>query len=180
MQRYYGTHGTTAAEYFSAGAKIPKVPVENSPPPDVLHRSLLHMEEVPTLVKAARRGRTQRTATTRDGHPSDQRTHRLGPQDHPEVPTTTKQGAGARPAAAASQPARATDQLPTDSPFSRLCSAETLVKARDIISRALPARFTLTPHLRDEGSVANVSAQTSRGIGSPAVSIFCRFSLFIT
>ncbi|MFZ3329333.1 MAG: hypothetical protein WA197_01780 [Candidatus Acidiferrales bacterium] len=56
----------------SAGAKIPIVPVEISPPPDVLHRNPLHTEEVPRLVKGERRARTKRTATARDEHPGDQ------------------------------------------------------------------------------------------------------------
>src|SRR2546425_722946 len=56
----------------SAGAKIPIVPVEFSPPPDVVHRSLLRMEEVPRLVKGERRARTKRTATPRDEYPGDQ------------------------------------------------------------------------------------------------------------
>ncbi|MGD0955779.1 MAG: ATP-binding protein [Candidatus Acidiferrales bacterium] len=39
----------------SAGAKIPIVPVEISPPLDVVNWSPLHTEEVPKLVKGARR-----------------------------------------------------------------------------------------------------------------------------
>src|SRR3989441_9507013 len=72
--------GTTnpPAEFFlallnvSAGAKIPIMPVEKSPPPYVVNRSLLRTEEVPRLVKGERRARDQRTATARDEHPSDQ------------------------------------------------------------------------------------------------------------
>jgi len=56
----------------SAGAKIPIVPVEFSPPLDVVHRSLLRMEEVPRLVKGERRGRTEGATTARDEHPGDQ------------------------------------------------------------------------------------------------------------
>src|SRR2546427_132661 len=59
-------------ENVSAGAKIPIVPVEFSPPPDVVHRSLLRMEEVPRLVKGERRARTKRTATPRDKYPGKQ------------------------------------------------------------------------------------------------------------
>ncbi len=47
----------------SADAKIPIVPVEFSPPPDVVNRSPLQTEEVPKLVKGERRARTKRTAT---------------------------------------------------------------------------------------------------------------------
>ena len=48
---------------MSAGAKIPIMPVEKSPPPYVVNRSLLRTEEVPRLVKGERRARDQRTAT---------------------------------------------------------------------------------------------------------------------
>src|ERR1700686_5850030 len=53
----------------SAGAKIPIVPFEFSPPLDVVNRDALQMEEVPKLVKGERRARTQRTATARNEHP---------------------------------------------------------------------------------------------------------------
>src|SRR5208283_2121485 len=52
--------------FVSAGAKIPIVPVEFSPPLDVINRDRLHVEEVPRLVKGERRARTKRTATARD------------------------------------------------------------------------------------------------------------------
>jgi hypothetical protein len=42
----------------SAGAKIPIVPVEFSPPLNVVNRGPLHTEEVPRLVKGERRART--------------------------------------------------------------------------------------------------------------------------
>src|SRR5437879_13133797 len=70
----------------SAGAKIPIMPVEKSPPPYVVNRSSLRTEEVPRLVKGERRARDQRTATTRDEHPSDQPVDRLGSQNHSQVP----------------------------------------------------------------------------------------------
>ncbi len=50
----------------SAGAKIPIVPVEFSPPLNVVNRSPLHTEEVPKFVKGERRARTERTATARN------------------------------------------------------------------------------------------------------------------
>jgi transposase len=65
----------------SAGAKIPIVPVEFSPPLNVVNRSPLHTEEVPKLVKGERRARTKRTATARNEHPGHQQVDRLGPQD---------------------------------------------------------------------------------------------------
>ena len=60
--------------FASADAKIPIVPVEFSPPLDVVNRNALRMEEVPRLVKGERRARAERTATARDEHPGDQRT----------------------------------------------------------------------------------------------------------
>ncbi len=82
----------------SAGAKIPIVPVEFSPPPDVVHRSLLRMEEVPRLVKGERRARTKRTATARDEHPGDQQADRLGSQDDSKVYASGGGGTGVRAA----------------------------------------------------------------------------------
>src|SRR6266513_2646718 len=81
----------------SAGAKIPIVPVEFSPPPDVVNRSPLQTEEVPKLVKGERRARTKRTATARDEHPGDQQADRLGPQDDSQVCTGGGVGTGAWP-----------------------------------------------------------------------------------
>src|SRR5579864_9597710 len=69
----------------SAGAKIPIMPIENSPPLDVVNRDPLQMEEVLKLVKGERRARTQRTATARNEHPGDQRVDRLGSQDDSEI-----------------------------------------------------------------------------------------------
>src|SRR5881392_4488156 len=69
----------------SAGAKIPIVPVEFSPPLNVVNRSPLHTEEVPKLVKGERRARTKRTATARNEHPGHQQVDRLGPQDDSQV-----------------------------------------------------------------------------------------------
>ncbi len=82
----------------SAGAKIPIVPVEFSPPPDVVHRSLLRMEEVPRLVKGERRARAKRTATARDEHPNDQQADRLGSQDDSKVYASGGGSAGVRAA----------------------------------------------------------------------------------
>src|SRR2546429_5925946 len=73
-------------ECVSAGAKIPIVPVEFSPPLNVVNRSPLHTEEVPRLVKGERRARTERTATARNEHPGHQQVDRLGPQDDSQVP----------------------------------------------------------------------------------------------
>src|SRR5690349_20765903 len=69
----------------SAGAKIPIVPVEFSPPLDVVNRSPLHTEEAPKLVKGERRARTKRTATARNEHPGHQQVDWLGPQDDSQV-----------------------------------------------------------------------------------------------
>jgi len=41
------------SSFVSAGAKIPIVPFEFSPPVDVVNRNRLHTEEVPKLVKGA-------------------------------------------------------------------------------------------------------------------------------
>src|SRR6201998_1194246 len=90
----------------SAGAKIPIMPIENSPPLDVVNRDPLQMEEVPKLVKGERRARTQRTATTRNEHPGHQRVDRLGPQDHSQVCTGSGGGAGVWPTASAAEQAR--------------------------------------------------------------------------
>jgi hypothetical protein len=57
----------------NAGAKIPIVPVEFSPPLNVVNRGPLHTEEVPRLVKGERRARTERTATARNEHPGASR-----------------------------------------------------------------------------------------------------------
>src|SRR5205809_7881843 len=69
----------------SAGAKIPIVPVEFSPPLNVVNRSPLHTEEVPKLVKGERRARIERTTTARNEHPGHQQVDRLGPQDDSQV-----------------------------------------------------------------------------------------------
>ena len=67
----------------SAGAKIPIVPVEFSPPLNVVNRRPLHTEEVPRLVKGERRARTERTATARNEHPGHQQVDRLSlARDH--------------------------------------------------------------------------------------------------
>src|SRR5438309_10848649 len=58
-----GSITSVSASIVSAGAKIPIMPVEKSPPPYVVNRSLLRTEEVPRLVKGERRARDQRTAT---------------------------------------------------------------------------------------------------------------------
>jgi hypothetical protein len=63
--------------FVSAGAKILIVPVEFSPPLDVVNRSPHHSEEVPKLVKGERRARTKRTATARNEHPGHQQVDRL-------------------------------------------------------------------------------------------------------
>jgi hypothetical protein len=49
--------------HVSAAAKIPIVPVEFSPPLNVVNRRPLHTEEDARLVKGERRARTERTAT---------------------------------------------------------------------------------------------------------------------
>src|SRR6266481_1411719 len=85
------------SDAVSAGAKIPIVPVEFSPPLNVVNRSPLHTEEVPKLVKGERRARTKRTATARDEHPDDQQADRLGPQDHSQVYEGGGGGAGIWP-----------------------------------------------------------------------------------
>src|SRR3974390_358184 len=90
----------------SAGAKIPIVPVEFSPPLDVVHRSLLRMEEVPRLVKGERRARTKRATTARDEYPGDQRTDRLGPQNDSQVYASGGVGTGIRSASGAAEQAR--------------------------------------------------------------------------
>src|SRR5437016_565985 len=90
----------------SADAKIPIVPVEFSPPLDVVNRNSLRMEEVPRLVKGERRARAERTATARDEHPGDQRADRLGPQDDSQVYAGSRSGAGVRPTCSAAEQAR--------------------------------------------------------------------------
>src|SRR5882762_4617845 len=89
----------------SAGAKIPIVPFEFSPPLDVVNRNLLHTEEVPRLVKGERHARSKRTTTARDEHPGDQRADRLGPQDHSQVCAGGGGGAGVWPTASAAEQA---------------------------------------------------------------------------
>ena len=109
----YPAHGQVKGQYqplfrldVSAGAKIPIVPIEFSPPLDVVNRDALQMEEVPKLVKGERRARTQRTATARDEHPGDQRADRLGPQDHSQVCAGGGGGARVWPTASATEQAR--------------------------------------------------------------------------
>src|SRR5258708_25933607 len=89
----------------SAGAKIPIVPFEFSPPLDVVNRSPLQTEEVPKLVKGERRARTKRTTTARDEHPGDQRADRLGPQDDSQVCTGGGGGSGVRPTSSTAEQA---------------------------------------------------------------------------
>src|ERR1700675_3755753 len=90
----------------SADAKIPIVPVEFSPPPDVVNRSPLHTEEVPRLVKGERRARTERTATARNEYPGDQRVDRLGPQDDSQVHAGGGLGTGVWPTFSTAEQAR--------------------------------------------------------------------------
>src|SRR5206468_6971668 len=95
-----------AATIVSAGAKIPIVPVEFSPPLDVVNRSSLHTEEVPRLVKGERRARTERSATARNEHPGDQQVDRLGPQDDSQVHTGGGVGTGVWPTVSTAEQAR--------------------------------------------------------------------------
>src|SRR5215471_6834966 len=88
-------------ENVSAGAKIPIVPVEFSPPLDVVNRSPLHTEEVPRLVKGERRARTKGITTARDEYSGDQRADRLGPQDDSQVYEGGGDGAGVWPTCSA-------------------------------------------------------------------------------
>src|SRR5487761_104517 len=90
----------------SAGAKIPIVPFEFSPPLDVVNRSPLQTEEVPKLVKGERRARTQRTAAARNEHPGDQRADRLGSQDDSEICAGGRGSAGVWPTPRAAAQAR--------------------------------------------------------------------------
>src|SRR5260370_36745134 len=90
----------------SAGAKIPIVPFEFSPPLDVVNRSPLQTEEVPKLVKGERRARTKRTATARNEHPGDQQVDWLGSQDDSQVCTGGGGGAGVRPTVSTAEQAR--------------------------------------------------------------------------
>src|SRR5260370_30982941 len=98
--------GYPSCPCVSADAKIPIVPVEFSPPLDVVNRNSLRMEEVPRLVKGERRARAERTATARDEHPGDQRTDWLGPQDDSQVYAGSWGGAGVRPTFTAAEQAR--------------------------------------------------------------------------
>jgi len=66
------------AEFVSAGAKIPIVPVEFSSSLDVVNRSPLHAEEVPRLVKGERRARTKGITTARDEYSGNQRADAYG------------------------------------------------------------------------------------------------------
>src|SRR5438552_7175998 len=90
----------------SAGAKIPIVPVEFSPPLNVVNRSPLHTEEVPRLVKGERRARTERTATARNEHPGHQQVDRLGPQDDSQVHASGGFGTGVWPTLSTAEQAR--------------------------------------------------------------------------
>src|SRR3984893_5938734 len=83
--------------FVSAGAKIPIVPVEFSPPLDVVNRSSLHTVEVPRLVKGERRARTERSATARDEHPGDQQVARRGPKNESKVQAGGGVGTGVWP-----------------------------------------------------------------------------------
>ena len=69
----------------SAGAKIPIVPIEFSPPLNVVNRSRLHKDEVPKLVKRERHARTKRIAKARNEHAGHQQVDRRGPQDDSQV-----------------------------------------------------------------------------------------------
>src|SRR5882762_4105036 len=90
----------------SADAKIPIVPVEFSPPPDVVNRSPLQTEEVPRLVKGERRARTKRTATARDEYPGAQQADRLGPQDDSQVCAGGGVGTGVWPTVSTTEQTR--------------------------------------------------------------------------
>src|ERR1700693_6556587 len=92
--------------HVSAGAKIPIVPVEFSPPLNVVNRSPLHTEEVPKLVKGERRARTERTATARNEYPGDQQVNRLGPQDDSQVHADGGAGTGVWPTVSTAEQAR--------------------------------------------------------------------------
>src|SRR5437879_3618647 len=92
--------------FVSAGAKIPIVPVEFSPPLNVVNRSPLHTEEVPKLVKGERRARTERTTTARNEHPGHQQVDRLGPQDDSQVHAGGRVGTGVWPTLSTAEQAR--------------------------------------------------------------------------
>src|SRR2546430_1212565 len=99
-------YGHSHGRLVSAGAKIPIVPVEFSPPLNVVHRSPLHTEEVPKLVKGERRARTERTATARNEHPGHQQVDRLGPQDDSQVHAGGRVGTGVWPTLSTAEQAR--------------------------------------------------------------------------
>src|SRR6267143_4333466 len=99
-------NGGHRALTVSAGAKIPIVPFEFSPPLDVVNRSPLQTEEVPKLVKGERRARTKRTATARDEYPGDQQADRLGPQDDSQVCAGGGVGTGVWPTVSTTEQTR--------------------------------------------------------------------------
>src|SRR5947209_5006520 len=100
--------GEIRSTWFSCQrrCKNPIVPVEFSPPLNVVNRSPLHTEEVPRLVKGERRARTERTATARNEHPGHQQVDRLGPQDDSQVHAGGGVGTGVWPTVSTAEQAR--------------------------------------------------------------------------
>jgi len=96
----------------SAGAKIPIVPVEFSPPLNVVNRGPLHTEEVRDLL----RGRDvqelkelkelQRQGMSIQEHPGHQQVDRLGPQDDSQVHAGGGVGTGVWPTVSTAEQAR--------------------------------------------------------------------------
>src|SRR5437879_9611572 len=141
----------------SAGAKIPIMPVEKSPPPYVVNRSLLRTEEVPRLVKGERRARDQRTATARDEHPRDQPVDRLGSQNHSQVPARTRWSAGVWAAPGTGQQAGPVQAVP------RRTDACRRVERQGTPTRAARAELYGRIHDADRLAAATTNLGANRG-----------------
>ncbi len=87
--------GVNSIPLVSAGAKIPIVPVENSPAPVAsgVYRTM-RQEVRRRSVTGERRARNRRTETPGSQHPGNQQTDRIRPEDGAEVSACARRSSG--------------------------------------------------------------------------------------
>src|ERR1041385_518917 len=115
-----GSIKVSAHLYVSAGAKIPIVPVENSPAPGRCGVTpTLEDRGGPTSVQGEGRGSDQSTQARRTQHSGDQQSDRVRPENHQEVFVDAGDETGLRAQAGASEQAVAIRTIPSRAPSSR-------------------------------------------------------------
>src|SRR2546429_1206767 len=148
-------------ECVSDGAKIPIVPVEFSPPLNVVNRSPLHTEEVRKLVKGERRARTERTASARNEHPGYQQVDRWGPQDDSQVHAGGGFGTGVWPTVSTAEQARCVQAV-----FGRAAARRSVERA-SVAARI--ARAELCRRLHHSDGLVAAATQCGTSSGSTAL-----------